>query len=607
MKKFLLTMAVALTALFATAQTKTYTDNLVVTIDGESTEPQETTISVAENADGTYCLSLNNFVLGGMIQVGNIVVDNIQATDKHGIKEFATVQNINITAGEGNADDWLGPMLGEVPVDIKGKMTDEKLYCTIDIDMSATLGQVIYVTFGSDMSAVVNTKEYTDNLVVTIDGESTEPQETTIYVTEYIDGTYSLSLNNFVLGGMIQVGNIVVDNIQATEENGIKSFATLQNIIITAGEGNADDWLGPMLGEVPVDIKGKMTDEKLYCTIDIDMSATLEQVIYVTFGSDMSAVVNTKEYTDNLVVTIDGESTEPQETTIYVTEYIDGTYSLSLNNFVLGGMIQVGNIVVDNIQATEENGIKSFATLQNIIITAGEGNADDWLGPMLGEVPVDIKGKMTDEKLYCTIDIDMSATLEQVIYVTFGTEFEEEKKPEIDLNKAYRVKNIETGNYLNVAAYNADNTTGPTGSVTVAEAAVNGDQIFNVEDAGEGKYYLVSLNGHYIVCRPWNVDACNDGQKTVLGFEFTNGTDFNITCDKGYFKVENVGGVNYPFCDAPAAAAATWTLEEIEVPEGIDNIVENTVKVIYDITGRRVNAVTAPGIYIINGKKCIVK
>ena len=466
MKKFLLTMAVALTALFATAQTKTYTDNLVVAIDGESTEPQETTISVAENADGTYCLTLNNFVLGGEIKVGNIVVDNIQATDKHGIKEFATLQNINITAGEGNADDWLGPLLGEVPVDIKGKMTDEKLYCTIDIDMSATLEQVIYVTFGSDMSAVVNTKEYTDNLVVTIDGESTEPQETTIYVTEYIDGTYCLTLNNFVLGGMIQVGNIVVDNIQATDKHGIKEFATLQNINITAGEGNADDWLGPLLGEVPVDIKGKMTDEKLYCTIDIDMSATLEQVIYVTFGSDMSAVVNTKEYTDNLVVTIDGESTEPQETTIYVTEYIDGTYSLSLNNFVLGGMIHVGNIVVDNIQATEENGIKSFATLQNILITAGEGNADDWLGPQLGEVPVDLKGYMNDEQLYCTIGIDMTATLEQVITVTFGKD------------------------------------------------------------------------------------------------SFT----------------------------------------------GIENIVAGEgAKVIYDITGRRVNAVTAPGIYIINGKKCIVK
>ena len=575
MKKFLLTMAVALTALFATAQTKTYTDNLVVAIDGVSTEPQETTISVAENADGTYCLSLNNFVLGGMIQVGNIVVDNIQATDKHGIKEFATLQNINITAGEGNADDWLGPLLGEVPVDIKGKMTDEKLYCTIDIDMSATLEQVIYVTFGSDMSAVVNTKEYTDNLVVAIDGESTEPQETTIYVTEYIDGTYCLSLNNFVLGGMIQVGNIVVDNIQATDKHGIKEFATLQNINITAGEGNADDWLGPLLGEVPVDIKGKMTDEKLYCTIDIDMSATLEQVINVVFGTEFEVEKKPLE----VVAVYPSETVEVLDAIrIEFTEEIVSNYGEDGKiNLRKGGE----TIVITNIVA-EENIL--ILTLDEPVTVTGT------YGFTIG------KGKVASK-----------ATGVEFGGGNYSVNVVAPVVPEIDLNKAYRVKNVETDNYLNVSAYNADNTTGPIGSVTIAEAAVNGDQIFKVEEAGDGKYYLVSLNGHYIVCRPWNVDACDNGQKTVLGFEFINETVFNITCEKGYFKVENVNGVTYPFCDAPADKAATWTLEEIEVPEGIINVVENIVKSVYDLTGRKIENITKPGIYIINGKKCIVK
>ena len=31
------------------------------------------------------------------------------------------------------------------------------------------------------------------------------------------------------------------------------------------------------------------------------------------------------------------------------------------------------------------------------------------------------------------------------------------------------------------------------------------------------------------------------------------------------------------------------------------------VKAIYDLTGRRVEAITAPGIYIVNGKKVLVK
>ena len=41
---------------------------------------------------------------------------------------------------------------------------------------------------------------------------------------------------------------------------------------------------------------------------------------------------------------------------------------------------------------------------------------------------------------------------------------------------------------------------------------------------------------------------------------------------------------------------------------GVENVeVENEVKVIYDLTGRRVEAITAPGIYIVNGKKVLVK
>ena len=41
---------------------------------------------------------------------------------------------------------------------------------------------------------------------------------------------------------------------------------------------------------------------------------------------------------------------------------------------------------------------------------------------------------------------------------------------------------------------------------------------------------------------------------------------------------------------------------------GVENVVvENSVETIYDLTGRRVEAITAPGIYIVNGKKVLVK
>ena len=44
-------------------------------------------------------------------------------------------------------------------------------------------------------------------------------------------------------------------------------------------------------------------------------------------------------------------------------------------------------------------------------------------------------------------------------------------------------------------------------------------------------------------------------------------------------------------------------------PTGIENIVaeNNAIKGIFDIQGRKVEEITAPGLYIVNGKKVLVK
>ena len=178
--------------------------------------------------------------------------------------------------------------------------------------------------------------------------------------------------------------------------------------------------------------------------------------------------------------------------------------------------------------------------------------------------------------------------------------------PEIDLTKAYRVKDVVSGKYLHVGDYEA-HPGGATGGVKVEAKEESGDQIFTIESAGNGQYYLKSQEGHYIVCRAWNVDGSKE-EKTALGFEFTSETEFYITNAKGYFKVQNIDGVDYPFCDAPLNAAATWVLEEAGAASGIENITAGSAeKTIYDLTGRRVENITNAGIYIVNGKKVLVK
>ena len=155
MKKTLLSIAFAAFALCGFAQTTTtYTDDLTVTINSESTDPQQTEILVTKNTNETYTLALNNFVLGAgadAMGVGNIKLDNIEVKEENGIKTFSVNQIINITNGDKEGfEEWIGPYLGDVPIELNGKMTDEKLYCTIDIDMMSSLGQIIEVVFGTD-------------------------------------------------------------------------------------------------------------------------------------------------------------------------------------------------------------------------------------------------------------------------------------------------------------------------------------------------------------------------------------------------------------------------------------------------------------------------
>ena len=140
-------------------------------------------------------------------------------------------------------------------------------------------------------SDVVSEKSYTETLYVTINGETTEPQDANVLVQTRYDGNFNFVLKNFVLGGSMPVGNI---NVPSLTKNADGSFSFQGITSIEAGdlEGVAEDeWLGPGLGEVPLDLKGQFVGEDhLRVSIDIDMTSTLEQFIYVHLGYDAASL-----------------------------------------------------------------------------------------------------------------------------------------------------------------------------------------------------------------------------------------------------------------------------------------------------------------------------
>ena len=149
MKKLLLIFAAACCAVAVNATS--YSCHLRVDINGESAEQDQVPVEVVNNG-GTYTLTLKNFILvsdGISLPVGNIELSGVEGVDEYGYTTIRFNGPVNITPGEdpnyGEAD-WIGPMLGEVPIDMTSRFTNTAASANIDIDMSEMLGQVISVS-----------------------------------------------------------------------------------------------------------------------------------------------------------------------------------------------------------------------------------------------------------------------------------------------------------------------------------------------------------------------------------------------------------------------------------------------------------------------------
>lgn len=303
MKKLLLLFL--LTAGFQTgafADSKIYPDNLIITVNGGSSDPIPAEVTVEKNTDGTINFRLQNFVMtleGQSAYVGNIVVQNLTLS-KDADAAYSTFSfdgNLLIEAGNLDgvaAEDWLGPMLGPLPLTLSGKITEKKLFVNIDLDLTEILNQIVNVRFGTDdFDNDENTQTYTDNLVITINEESSAPIQAKVDVQFNGDGTFNFLLRNFVMtmeGQSAYVGNIYIEGLTLnTESEKFGTFAYEGDLLIQ--EGNLDgvaasEWLGPMLGPLPLTLSGKLTAEKLYVNIDLDLREILNQVVNVRFGTD---------------------------------------------------------------------------------------------------------------------------------------------------------------------------------------------------------------------------------------------------------------------------------------------------------------------------------
>lgn len=158
------------------------------------------------------------------------------------------------------------------------------------------------------MTLTAMATDYTGQLTVTVMGQSMNPQETTITVTEQQDGTYTLLLKNFELTGMMSVGTIELTGVKGEENNGATTLTADQTVTIQSGDDASKQWA--LAGQsVPVKLNGTMTNKNLEAdmTITYALSALFSMDISVSFtgtAASSSIKVAPKVTTNNAATTI---------------------------------------------------------------------------------------------------------------------------------------------------------------------------------------------------------------------------------------------------------------------------------------------------------------
>lgn len=147
MKKLFTSVALALALMSASAEN--YTCPLAVSISGSDDIPAgDVTVSVTKQDNGKYTMDLKNFAMGGM-GVGNIHIENVEATECGNVTALETQQTIQITQGDdASVEDWMGPGLGDLPILLKGQLKGGNFNAILNIPLAG--GMIVGVKLGND-------------------------------------------------------------------------------------------------------------------------------------------------------------------------------------------------------------------------------------------------------------------------------------------------------------------------------------------------------------------------------------------------------------------------------------------------------------------------
>lgn len=348
---------------------------------------------------------------------------------------------------------------------------------------------------------------------------------------------------------------------------------------------------------------------------------TDSKTVYTIQFADPTVVVSSKEYVENLYVSVDGYYATPSSIPVTVETRRDGKINFLLNNFTLelvagDDPMYIGNIKVDALAVKDG---KFSCQDKTVDITAGnlDGVSEDqWMGPILSMMGVkaNMDGSFVGDnniKTYLTIafeDMNINVHLgytptiatmavkEGCQYGTFYAPFDVTLPSGV---KAYTCEAMEANGYT-LKLTSVDGTiAAKTAIIVEASEAVsqnfyNFDEDLKLENGSTGFLYGVAEGGK--TSAPMG--------SYVLQNQNGNEKFFLVTKETGDLKVS----ANRCYLQLPADKAGVKAISfpgDATAIDAINALVSGKAE-IYDLQGRRLSALQK-GINVVNGRKVMVK
>lgn len=353
------------------------------------------------------------------------------------------------------------------------------------------------------------------------------------------------------------------------------------------------------------------------------------------------------EYENDLLVALNNQGMPSQLAKIQLIKEIDGTTSLALNNFVLGSgedALPVGNIKLTNLEVKDG---KIQAT-QDIRIAAGDDPAyeGEWFGPLLtAEQPIPVTLDATigaDNKMEAVIDIPLAPGFMEV-KVTFAETQTYTDGQALSLNTgltniAYNRTFPEGWStvclpFATPAVAFGDNATSVQEFVSADESGLNFAEVETLEankpyliyfaaaketptyfgteitsttpvSVTKGDYTFVgSYDAVMSMSGKYGIATVDDVQKIILG-----GTNSTLKATRAYFtkKGEQPAQVRINLFGMGGDGDGTTGIDQI-VNGGAQTYDVYTLQGIQVLKGAASLNGLQKGIYIVNGKKVVIK